>query len=379
MIVIVSGCIGRFPVGGNAWSVLQYLLAIHALGHEVYYLEESGEGSWVYDYESEGMTTDLGYPTRYIRECLEPFGFGDRWIFRAGGQSLGMPLARFRSICADADLLIVLGSFLDLWRDEYDLPGRRAFVDLDPGFTQARLANGDPSVTNTIIRCERLFTVGQGLGRADCWIELGEYRWLKTVPPVSLDHWPWAEGGEATHLTSILQWRSYPAVTHKQRKLGNKDLEFPRFLDLPAETAQPFLLALTADSKEPLSRFGWDTVVGWKETLKPQDYERFIRGSRAEFSVAKHGYVSSRSGWFSDRSVCYLASGRPVVVQDTGLSDWLPIGSGVLTFADKSSALRAIDDLNGDYEGHRRAARAIAEKHFDARVVLGSLLERATS
>ena len=379
MIVVVSGCIGRFPVGGNAWSVLQYLLGLRALGHEVYYLEESGEGSWVYDYEAEAITTDLAYPTRYVRDCLEPLGFGDRWIYRAGAESLGMPLARFRSICADADLLIVLGSFLDLWRDEYDLPERRAFVDLDPGFTQARLARGEVSVTGTVSRCERLFTVGQRLGRADCWIDLCGYRWLKTLPPISLEHWPWAEHGRATHLTSILQWRSYAAVDHGQRKLGNKDLEFPRFADLPTRTDQPFLLALTADTEEPLSRFGWETVVGWKETLTPKDYQRFIQDSRAEFSVAKHGYVSSRSGWFSDRSVCYLASGRPVLVQDTGLSDCLPVGSGILTFEDTASALRAIDELNRDYESHRSAARAIAEEHFDATAVLDSLLARATS
>ena len=185
--------------------------------------------------------------------------------------------------------------------------------------------------------------------------------------------------GPATHLTSILQWRSYPAVNHGENKLGNKDLEFPKFADLPALTDQPFLLALTADTENPLAGHGWETVVGWKETRRPEDYQRFIRESRAEFSIAKHGYVSSRSGWFSDRSVCYLASGRPVVVQDTGLAEWLPVGSGVLTFADPSQALRAVEELNRDYDSHRRAARAVAAQYFDATSVLDSLVDRVTS
>jgi hypothetical protein len=146
---------------------------------------------------------------------------------------------------------------------------------------------------------------------------------------------------------------------------------------VPSRTRQPLLLALTGTPLERVRRHGWRAVVGWEVSRTTTRYERFIRDSRAEFGVAKHGYVKSRGGWFSDRSVCYLASGRPVLVQDTGQHAYLPVGTGVVTFTDPSSAAAAIDRVNADYHAHARAARRIAEEFFDARQVLSQLLQDA--
>jgi hypothetical protein len=167
MIIIFAGAFGRFPVGGHAWTELQYLLGLRALGHDVFFLEECGPESWVYHWKREELTTELDYPTNYVRDCLEPFGFGDRWIYRAGNRALGMKVDDFLDVCSQADLMLVRGSPIPLWRTEYSWPQRHIYIDSDPGFTQFSTANGDADLSRTIERCECLFTIGQRMGAED--------------------------------------------------------------------------------------------------------------------------------------------------------------------------------------------------------------------
>lgn len=377
MIIIFAGALGRFPVGGHAWTEMQYLLTLRGLGHDVFFLEECGEGSWVYNYEAETVTTDLDYPTSYVRKCLDPIDFGNRWIYRAGDNSVGMSTDEFLDICARADLLLVRGSPIILWRREYNWPRRRIFVDSDPGFTQFGLMNGNKDLIGTIDHCEHLFTTGQLIGSEDCPIPTAGRSWSKTVLPVALDYWPPAEDELASHFTSIMQWQSYQDIVYKGITYGNKEKEFPKFIELPRVTEQRFCIALTGGDPEYLTKYDWEVRPGWIISISPDSYRKFIQGSRAEFGVAKHGYIESRSGWFSDRSACYLASGRPVLVQDTGQRDWLPVGKGIVTFRNFQEALRGIDTINADYELHRRAARSIAEQYFSADKVLSALLNEA--
>src|ERR1051326_3295220 len=208
MKIIFAGSIGRFPVGGHAWIDLQYLLGLRGLGHEVFYLEECGEGSWVYDWEKEELTGDLQYPTAYLRQCLSPFDWGDRWIYRSGTTCLGCSLAEFKEVCAEADLLLIRGVPLPLWRPEYSLPRRRAFIDVDPGFTQISMLSQKSLFRSTAIQCERLFTIGQRIGAADCLAPTADFHWNKTVSPVCLPHWP-PSSQNGTHFTTVMQWRSY--------------------------------------------------------------------------------------------------------------------------------------------------------------------------
>ena len=377
MTIILAGGIGRSGLGGQAWAYLQYLIGFRELGHDVYYLEDCGETSSVWNWDTQEWTQELAFPAAYVRDCLEPFGFQDRWIYRTNTQSAGMSLERLRAACARADLLIMRAIPLWDWRSEYDLPRRRVFIDVDPGFTQMNIAAGDEGFATAIRRCERLFTLGQRLGAPDCLVPVKGWSWLKTLPPVALSEWPWVETGLCTHFTSVMRWDGFQDSTYQGKTYGQKDQELARFIDLPRRTSQRFRIAL--NGPETLSEYGWEIIPGEIATRTPQSYRQFIQQSRAEFGVAKQGYVKMRPGWFSDRSVCYLASGLPLLIQDTGLSDWLPVGEGIITFQDMPEVLRGIEDINAGYERHRRAARKLAEEYFSTQKVLPALIEAAMS
>jgi len=376
MKIIVAGTIGRSGLGGQAWASLQYLLGFRALGHEVYYLEDCGRSSWVYIWETEEWTHELDYPAAYVQACLEPFGFSNRWIYRDNYRSLGLPLEQFLGVCADADLLLLRAVPLWNWRKEYDGPRCRAFVDVDPGFTQITLANGDQGWLEGLARCERRFTYGRRIGAADCPVPLIGGPWLKTTPPVFLPEWPFAQG-QATRFTSVMRWQGFKNVTHDGVSYGQRDLGFAQFLELPSLTPQKFHIAQMGLQPEWLRRHGWEVGPGEVISRTPGSYREFIQQSRAEFSVPKNGYVKMRGGWFSDRSVCYLASGRPVLIEDTGLQDWLPTGEGLLTFQSPQEAVAGIERINHDYERHRSMARRLAEDVFSADRVLSSFLAEA--
>ncbi len=378
MIIILAGTIGRSGLGGQAWASLQYLLGCRALGHEVYYLEDCGRSSWVYLWETEDWTHELDYPAAYVHACLDPFGFGDRWIYRDNYRSLGMPLERFLEVCAAADLLMLRAVPFWNWRKEYEGPRRRAFIDVDPGFTQITLANGDQGWVDGLARTERRFTYGQRLGAPDCPIPEAGGPWMKTVPPVFLAEWSWPPG-EPVFFTSVLRWQGFKEVAHGGISYGQRDKEFEQFLDLPCLTPQKFRIAQMGTKPEVLTRHGWEVVPGEIVSRTPAGYREFIQQSRAEFSVPKNGYVKMRGGWFSDRSVCYLASGRPVLIEDTGLQEWVATGEGIVTFTNPVEAVRGIACINADYEQHRRAARRLAEETFSTDRVLPALLHDAMS
>ena len=378
MRILLAGTIGRSGLGGQAWASLQYLLGFRALGHEVIYAEDCGESSWVYHWEKEEWTTGLEYPAAYVRACLKPFGFEDKWIYRTNGGSMGMPLDPFLDFCGKADLLIMRAVPLWVWRKEYDWPRRRAFIDVDPGFTQISIANGDKGLAEGVARCERRFTLGQRIGAPDCPIPTDAGPWLKTLPPVSLSDWP-PSTGAATHFTSIMRWQGFREANFKGASYGQRDKEFPKFIELPRHTVQKLRIALMGANPEILTRHGWEVAPGEIISKTPASYQRFIEQSRGEFSVPKHGYIQTRSGWFSDRSVCYLASGRPVLIEDTGLNDWLPSGNGLVTFTDLSSAVAGLEQINSEYERQSLAARQLAKDYFATDKVLPAFLDDAMS
>ncbi len=377
MRIILAGAIGRSGLGGQAWAYLQYLIGLRALGHDVYYLEDCGQTSWIWNWDTGEWTEDPEPPAAYVRNCLEPFGFWDKWSYRTTARSFGMSLERLKEVCAEADLLIMRAIPLWDWRPEYALPRRRVFIDVDPGFTQMNIAGGDKGLAEAIGRCERRFTLGQRFGAADCLIPDAGGPWLRTLPPVALSEWPVTRSAPGAAFTAIMRWDGFQDSKYNGQTYGQKDQEFNRFIDLPRRTAQKFRIAL--NGPETLAEYGWEIVPGDVATRTPQGYRGFIQQSRAEFGVAKQGYVKMRGGWFSDRSVCYLASGLPLLIQDTGLSDWLPVGEGVVTFEDLSGILRGIDSINTNYERHCRAARRLAEERFAAEKVLPPFLDAAMS
>ncbi len=370
MRVLFAGIIARYPFGGVTWCSLMYLLGLRELGHEVFYIEDTGE--CVYDPIQNTRALDPGYGTAYIHDALAPFGLGDRWTFvNYDGSYHGRSVEHVREYCAGADLFLNLSGGSWFWRDEYARIPHKAFIDSDPAFTQLAIAKAEPWYVQFFQRFDRLFTFGANVGTSASPIPTGAFTWHKTWQPVIVDQWRTGVTPR-DRFTTVMTWQieSFTDVG------GNKDQEFIKYIDLPAKTPQRFELAVNGP-QALLRSNGWETVEAMKVSRTPWQYRDFIHASKAEFGVAKHTYVSTRSGWFSDRTECYLASGRPALVQDTGWTAHLPNGEGLLAFSSPADALAGIDAINADYPRHARRAAEIARAEFDARVVLPRLLEVA--
>ena len=366
--VVVCGMTCGVPGrGGAAWAVLQYVLGLRRLGHDVTLLEPLPAPGAVDREEVRGP-----FDAMVARYGLA----GGAALLGADGATAGMSPRGVRTALAGADLLLNLSGML---RDEalLALPRRRVYLDLDPGFTQAWEAQGaDVGLDGH----ERFVTVGPLIGSSGCPVPTGGRAWIGTAPPVVLERWP--PGGAVVHdaLTSVGDWRGYGVVEHDGLVLGQRAHSARELRGLPAASGERILLALAIDPAEGpdlawLREEGWELADPVAVAGTPWDYMDFVAGSRVELGIAKSGYVVSRCGWFSDRSACYLASGRPVVAQDTGFREVLPVGEGLLTFADRDGAAAAIEALRGRPEHHSRAARAIAEAHLDSDRVLTRLLE----
>jgi hypothetical protein len=255
---------------------------------------------------------------------------------------------------------------------------RRVLVDTDPAFTQIQHLT-DPRARQRAESHNRFFSFGENIGREGCDIPEDGFDWQPTRQPVVLDCWSPSAGPQNGALTTVMQWDSYATREWNGVHYGMKSASFMPYVQLPALTGCAFELALGGGSppREELLKQGWMLHDPLDLLPTPWAYQRFIAGSGGEFSVAKQGYVISRSGWFSERSAAYLASGRPVIVEDTGFSQNLNVGEGLLAFNTPSQAMRAVEMLQENYQGHCQAARALAERSFDARQVLGDLLARA--
>jgi hypothetical protein len=371
--VILAGIIGRYPYGGVAWCSLMYLLGLRRLGHRVWYLEDTGECN--YDPVANTISREPDYALGFIRSCLEPFGLGQRWCYvDYRGEYHGHSRDAWRRVCASADLFLNLSGGCWFWRDEYAAIPHSAFIDSDPAFTQLALAQGVPWYVDFFARFDRLFTFGRNIGTPACPVPTAPFRWEHTWQPVCLDEWPVAEAPPRPCFTTVMTWKikSFAEIS------GNKDQEFLGVLDLPSRTDVPLELAVNGP-QEFLRGHGWRCRDAFEVSHSLGAYRDYLRTSRGEFSVAKHTYVRTNSGWFSDRTECYLASGRPAVVQDTGFSAHLPTGAGLLAFRTIDEAHDGLEAVVRDYPRHARAAREVAEAHFAAEVVLPPLLERATA
>ena len=371
MKILFAGIVARYPYGGVTWCSLMYLLGLRTLGHEVFYIEDTGE--CIYDPERDTISTDPSYGTRYIHDALEPFGLGDRWSFvNYDGSYHGLSQEAVRAYCADADLFVNLSGGSWFWRDEYMRIPRRVFIDSDPVFTQLAIAKGESWYVDFFRGFDRLFTFGANIGTADSDVPTGGFTWNKTWQPVVTGLWRTSAPPAGDRFTTVMTWKT-ESFTDVH---GNKDREFVRFIELPGRTAARFELAVNGPQRL-LREHGWSTIDAMSVSRSLWDYRDFIQGSKAEFGVAKHAYVSRRSGWFSDRTECYMAAGRPALVQDTGWSAHVPSGTGLVGFATLEEAVEGLERLERDYTLHARRAEEIAHECFDASHVLPAFLERA--
>jgi hypothetical protein len=366
--ILLAGMLAGDPrQGGATWAVLQYLEGLLALGHDVVVVEpvpklqlERGGGARAY-YES------LALPDG--RAAL---------LALDSDETLGLTLAELLAFAVDADVLLNLSGLL---RDPRLLEPIevRAFVDLDPGFNQLWHLQGQDMGLDLHTH---FVTVGGLLGTPGCPAPTAGRDWIATLPPVSLAHWPLAPDPPCHDaFTTVGHWRSYGSLEHDGLHYGQRAHSLRELIDLPGRTDSRFQIALGIHPEERsdlrvLAANGWELLDPGDVAATPARYRDFVAGSKAEIGIAKSGYVASSCGWFSDRSACYLASGRPVLAQDTGFGQILPTGQGLLAFSDAAQAAAAVEEVETHLARHRLAARAIAEEHLDARRVLGGLLER---
>ena len=361
-IVVGARLAGVPDQGGAAWAVLQWALGLQRLGHEVVLVEQV---------EPERLPATA----RAFRGLTRGHGLRGA-VIDGRGAVAGMNRRELDRAVGGADLLLNLSGVV---RDDTVLGGvgRRVFVDLDPAFTQ--LWHSAEGIDLGLDRHDAFVTIGGCVGRGGCSVPTCGRQWITTLPPVVLDRWPVAEGAGGGRLTTVGHWRSYGSIQHGSVHYGQRAHSLRGLIDLPLRAGGRFELALGIHPAEradlaALAGGGWRLVEPRSVAGSPSAYAAFVRGSWAEIGIAKQGYVVSRCGWFSDRSVCYLASGRPVVAQDTGFGAWLPSGEGVLSFSTAEEAAEAIGELRGHYLRHRRAARELAEALFHSDRVLPELL-----
>ena len=376
--IIVSGLIAQYPIGGVTWDYLQYVVGLARLGHAVYYLEDTG--LWPYNPAEKGVSKHCRYNVGYLGAVMSRFGLSDKWAYYFPGESrwYGLTESQVKEVLTSSDLLINVSCSLQ-HLSGYQIVKRLAYVDTDPVFTQIKLARGQADFRKLVDAHTVHFSYGELL--RETGPETGHH-WRPLRKPIVLTEWT-SSRAYRNVFTTVMNWTSYNDVTYQGQSYGQKDIELMRFVDLP-RMVTPTVLEMAAGSGKTkrmptdlLTRKGWQVVDPMKVCPDLDSYRDYLETSKAEWTVAKNGYVRGQAGWFSGRSACYLAAGRPVVVQDTGFSPVIPVGEGVLSFRTVDEAVAAIREVEGHYTKHAKAARELAEEYFDSNKVLTRLIEES--
>lgn len=375
-LIAIAGSLAQQPGrGGHTWVFLQYLRGLRELGYEVFFLDHLDRATCT-DRQGSPVTIEASWNVAYTLDVMKRYGLERDFTLldgtgsRVAGVDRTEAVARLRRA---AMLINVMGYLRD---DELlGAASRRVFLDIDPGFGQMW---HDLQLADIFAGHDAFVTIGENIGRDGCTVPTCGRHWITSPPPVVLSDWPSVPSG--SKFTTVASWRGlFGPVTFDGEVHGLRVHEFRKFLAIPQRTRTPFEIALDIDPTEmrdiaALKDHGWQLVDPRHVAVDPVSYQTYIQQSRAEFSVAKNLYVRTRGGWLSDRSLCYLASGKPVVAQDTGFTRRYPTNEGLVPFRTFDEAAAAVESIQSDYKRHARAARAVAEEFFDSRKVLTRLL-----
>ena len=372
--ILLASSIADVPdQGGWTWAVLQYILGLRRLGHEVFYLE-------VIDPARLEEHGEWSSSAQYFRAVMADFELRrhSAMLLKGRQEAVGVTYDQLHDHARKFDLLINVSGILQ--DNSLMLRCRkRLYLDLDPGFTQ--LWQAVQNIDMHFAGHTHHATIGLAIGTPECLVPTCGMSWITTPQPIVLDQWPVVGEIEYDGLTTVANWRGYGSIEHEGVLYGQKAHSLRPMIDLPTRTREKFMLALAIHENETkdieaLRANAWRLLDPALVAPSPQKFKSFVQRSKAEFGLAKSGYVRANVGWVSDRSLCYLASGRPVIAQETGFSRFIPAGEGLLSFSNVDECVVAIDAMNADYPRHARAARAVAEKHFDSDTVLTTLLEK---
>ena len=377
---MISGAMASYPLsgGGNSWAFLQYVLGLRRLGFNTYYIEQVNPEDCVDD-DSNRTCFSASANARYFRMLIERFDLaGHAALLEYDGPGhVGLSHAEVQKLAPDIDLLINISGRLDI-KQVLKAVRQRIYLDMDPGYTQIWQEQYGQDMN--LGGHDLYVTVGLNLGQPECPFPTCGIRWEHTLPPVVIDEWTTTRPAGAAYST-VADWRSFSPVEWRGVWYKQKADEFKRIIELPRRATIPLELCLLIHPGEQdrieLERHGWQLVSPGVHAASPDSYHDYILQSRAEFTAVKQGYAAGRTGWFSDRSACYLAAGRPVIMQDTGIGKYVPIGDGLLTFTDIDSAAQAIKRVESDYSHHAAAATAFARQFLDSDLVLSRLLQLA--
>jgi hypothetical protein len=375
--VVVLHFAGQMPLGGIAWQAMQYVLGLEQLGFECWYVEDHGANP--YDPAQNSVVMECDYNVAYVRRMMERSGLGGRWAYWDAINDVyhGLDRDAVRRLYRESDAIINLCGATRL-RDEHLATPIRIMVDTDPVYEQIKYAEADAASRSYLDAHTHFFTYGENVGGPGWIVPLCGVDWKPTRPPVVLEEWP-ADPREPDAWTTIATWenKGKNIAFNGDTYVWSKHVNFLAFLDAPRRTGDKFLMAMLppdAEIERRVRAAGWALTDPRPVSASMESYAEFIRGSRGEFTVAKDIYVRPNSGWFSDRSVCYLASGRPVVTMKTGFSRFYPAGQGLFEYTTMTEVEAAMDAVRSDFPRHSKAARDLAAEYFGSRPVLERLM-----
>jgi hypothetical protein len=383
--IVVMGFMGSCPIAGVIWQHVHYIVGLNRLGHDVYYIEDSAR--LPYNPQTFDTSNDYGYAGKTLSCLAREFGFQKRWGFCARylpkNPTVGLTLKTIRQLYLDADAILNVCGTQEL-NDDLRRSDRLIYIESDPGVEQIKVDQRNKSTVQYLRHHHALFTFGENIGTKRFPVPLRGLKWFPTRQPIVTDLWKTnRRPPRGAVLTTIANWSTSGLKDIEwrgEKYLWSKSREFLRFVNSPVKAGEPFEMATDikdAAMREKFLRRNWRFCSPHELSVDYWRYRDYIRRSKGEFTVAKDQYIRLRSGWFSDRSACYLAAGRPVITQETGFTEHYGSDGGLFAYRSLGEIVEAVKTINSDYAFHSRAARNIARETFEATKVLASLLERA--